>query len=565
MEYVIGIILMIVVLIIIGMITKKKYFQEIDRLEAWKIEVMNRPVLDEVAKIKQLKMVGQAEEYFERWRKTWDTIVTVDLPDVEEWLYDAEDYVDKYRFSKAKEVFLKIETTLKKAEEKMETMISELNNLIGSEEKNREDIAELQELYKKLKKDLLAHRHTYGKASVKLEQMLEEAAKNFLLFEEETNNGNYLNARDIVLKLKEELTILNEKMKQIPLLLEDCLHYIPSQIKEIVDGAKEMRQQGYYLDHIGLENQINEIEKQIAIYLDYIEKTEIEEVIKGVEEIKENLELLYELLEMEVSSKQFVQSNKPQVKSDLEKIETAHEKLQDEIHTVQLSYQLSDEDAQIVSEMEKKIEQLKKSLHLLLSTKEMEQTAFSVVREKLEEIHQEIKQIEEKQKELSEMLQSLRKDELEAREKIMQLKKQVWEIKRIVSRSNIPGVPSDIEALLLDSFEAVQDCFRYLEQKPLSMKAVQQSLNKADERVTLLHTKVEEMLENVFLIEKIIQYGNRYRKQYPAVHEKLLSAEKAFRSYDYHAALEEAAAAVEYVEPGALKKIESILNEQSIK
>jgi len=95
------------------------------------------------------------------------------------------------------------------------------------------------------------------------------------------------------------------------------------------------------------------------------------------------------------------------------------------------------------------------------------------------------------------------------------------------------------------------------------MEAVRASLAKAEENVTYMHDKVEEMLENAFLVEKIIQYGNRYRTRYPFVREKLLEAEKAFRSYDYAAALEQAAAAVEKVEPGALKKIEALLNEQS--
>ena len=108
MVYIIGIVLVIAVLLVIGYFVKKKYYSEIDRLEAWKIDVMNRPVLDEVGKIKQLNMSGQAEEYFENWRKMWDAIVTEDLPTVEEWLFDAEEHVDKFRFKRAKEIFAEI-------------------------------------------------------------------------------------------------------------------------------------------------------------------------------------------------------------------------------------------------------------------------------------------------------------------------------------------------------------------------------------------------------------------------------------------------------------------------
>ncbi|MDF2791644.1 MAG: septation ring formation regulator EzrA, partial [Neobacillus sp.] len=33
-----------------------------DRLEAWKIDLFNRPILDEMSKVKQLNMTGQTEE-----------------------------------------------------------------------------------------------------------------------------------------------------------------------------------------------------------------------------------------------------------------------------------------------------------------------------------------------------------------------------------------------------------------------------------------------------------------------------------------------------------------------
>lgn len=73
-----------------------------DRLEAWKIDLLNRPILDELSKVKRLNMTGQTEELFERWRNQWDDVVTVKLPNLEEMLFDAEEYIDRYRFQKAK-------------------------------------------------------------------------------------------------------------------------------------------------------------------------------------------------------------------------------------------------------------------------------------------------------------------------------------------------------------------------------------------------------------------------------------------------------------------------------
>jgi len=119
MEYIIGGLVLLLALYVIGYTMKKKLYKEIDRLENWKIDITNRPVLDEMSKVKQLNMTGETEELFENWRNDWDDIVTSQLPEVEEYLFDAEEYIDRYRFNKAKQVQRAIDSHLKETEDKI--------------------------------------------------------------------------------------------------------------------------------------------------------------------------------------------------------------------------------------------------------------------------------------------------------------------------------------------------------------------------------------------------------------------------------------------------------------
>lgn len=150
---IIGLILVGIVLYIVGFFARKKYYTYIDKLESWKIEIMNRSAMEEVGKIKEVKMTGEAEECFEQWRKAWDRVISNDLPNVEEWLYDAEESVDKFRFSQAKEIFVKIEEGLKACETKIQKHVDQMQKVIESEEKNREEIQTIVETYKQLKKN----------------------------------------------------------------------------------------------------------------------------------------------------------------------------------------------------------------------------------------------------------------------------------------------------------------------------------------------------------------------------------------------------------------------------
>lgn len=88
-----------------------------------------------MSKIKHLKMTGQTEEFFEKWREEWDEIVTAHMPKVEELLYDAEELADKYRFKRANQVLVHIDDLLTAAESNIEAILREISDLVTSEEK----------------------------------------------------------------------------------------------------------------------------------------------------------------------------------------------------------------------------------------------------------------------------------------------------------------------------------------------------------------------------------------------------------------------------------------------
>ena len=64
------------------------------------------------------------------------------------------------------------------------------------------------------------------------------------------------------------------------------------------------------------------------------------------------------------------------------------------------------------------------------------------------------------------------------------------------------------------------------------------------------------MIEQAYLTERVIQYANRYRSQYPMLQAKLLEAEQLFYQEHYEEALELSAQALEEVAPGAVQRLE---------
>ncbi|MFE8704170.1 septation ring formation regulator EzrA [Cytobacillus sp. FJAT-54145] len=562
MEYIIGGLVIIIGLYIAGYFYKKKSYKEVDRLESWKMDIINRPVLEEMSKVKQLNMTGETELLFESWRNEWDDIVATQLPDVEEYLFDAEEYIDKYRFKKAKEVLGAIEEHLTDTEKKIKNLLDEINELVGSEEKNRVEIESLKEVYRESKKTLLAHRHSYGIAEAQLELELDEVIKQFQQYEERTENGDYLKAREVVLSIRSRLTEIAEKMEVIPNLLVECQSNLPSQIHDVKEGYREMVESGYLLEHVQLEKETGRLEKELETYLTHIRKLEIVDVQKGIEDVKESIDLLYELLEKEVLAKHFVTENEDKTRTLLENTKETNQAVKLEIQHIQQSYHIQEKELEDQNMLEKKITQLIKRYELLEHKVKSESTAHTLLSEEMNDIKSQLEAIQQDQQAFSEKLQMLRKDEMAAREKVKELTGKIAESIRLVTKSNVPGLPQDYKYLLEDAKEHIQNVKMKLEEKPLDISNVQKHLEIAVMTVEKVYETTIELLETVDLVEKVIQYGNRYRSRYSSVDKGLKEAELSFRGYDYNTALEQAATSIEEIEPGALKRIESLLKEK---
>lgn len=559
MELTIALIILVVGLIIYGFYSRKKIYKEVDRLEAVKMELMHMPVAEEISKVKELNMTGETEELFERWRGQWDDIVTADLPKIDELLFETEEAADKYRFKKAKQSLVHIQESLTDIKGNIQTILDELQNLIGSEQSNRHDSETLEQFYRDVKKKLLAHRYTYGKAEENLDRALSEIKERFSVFEEETENGNYLQARDIVLGIQQDLTTINEYLEEIPKMLTESQTTLPAQLEELAEGYEEMCSQGYVLDHLQVKESLDSISADLKWIVEQVEDLNIEEAKIRLAEVNKTIDHLYDSLEKEVYAHHEINNEAGNISFLLKQLQDKNKELKEETLFVQQSYQLNEQDLDAYHKTDRELKRLS-NLYYSVANKIAEQNlAYTVIQEELNEVSLHLQRVQDQQESYIEVLQTLRKDELAAKEQIQELRKQLIEAKRLIQKGNLPGVPLEYKERVEEARRALQEVMAKLEEKPLNIARVNDLLELAIETVQLTFTETEDMLQEAFLVERVIQYGNRYRSNYPFVAQSLKEAEESFRKYNYHAALQQAASAIEQVEPGAVERLHSLM------
>ncbi|RFA31869.1 septation ring formation regulator EzrA [Virgibacillus dokdonensis] len=557
MAYIIGIILVVIALIITGLILRKRVYDVVDRNEAWKMDIMGRNINAELSRIKILNLSGETQDKFEAWKERWEHIVTKELTDIEEHLFDAEEAADRYRFSKAKKTLAEVEKILQKVEMEIEQIIKEVDELLNSEAESRKEMEYVEPTLKDFRKKLSQNRYQYGKAESYFETKLDELFKELASYYELIEEGNYIEAKQLVDNLKLSLDHLQIQLEEFPHVYKMCKQELPSQLDDLLSGIKEMKSEGYRVEHLAFEKEIRNYQQKLTQMVDKLDKGDMANGEILIEEIETRSKEMYQLLEKEAIAKNYVETKLPTYQQTMQEVTATFNDTKQEVEQLQKAYYFEDSDMEKYISLEKLISKLNSQVETVVSDLKEEKSPHTKLRNEIEAALEEIEKLKESHQAFRKRIQNLRKDELEAKEKLTQMRNELYSVQRKLKKSNVPGVPTFIWNLIETANDKNQRVVKALENQPLEMAEVQQALNDAKNAVTYCVEQTELMLEQAYLTEQVIQYANRYRSQYPLLAEKLAESERLFRKYEYELALENAAKAIEEVEPGALKRIEA--------
>ncbi|RLL47844.1 septation ring formation regulator EzrA [Oceanobacillus piezotolerans] len=554
MAYIIGIILVIIVLLIIGLILRKRIYDLVDKYENWKLDIMGRNVASQLSRIKTLNLSGETQERFEMWKGRWEDIITKELPDIEEHLFDAEEAADRFLISKAKKILKEVETILQSIEKDIEQILAGLDELLDSEETSRKEVEELEPGIKSLRKQISQNRYQYGKAELYFEEEIDKLEDALKSYHELVGAGNYIEAKEVVLGIKYDREIVEEQLNTFPSIYKKCRHDLPVVLDNLLSGIKEMKEEGYRVEHLAFEKEINSYQNQLVELTKLLDKGEMETAEKSLSDMEERINEMYQLLEKEAIAKNYLDSKLPVFTESISSISNKYNVMKEEVEALKKAYFFEDSDMEKYLSLGKTISSLQEQLEEILE--ENKEVGHSELRESMETNFQKLEELTEDLEEFKERIHSLRKDELEAREQLDHMRKRLYHINRKLKKSNIPGVPTFIWNSIDQTTEKNNQVITALEGKPLDMSLVQKALTEANYALEQTVEQTDIMLDQAYLTEQVIQYANRYRSKYPLLAAKLIEAERLFRNYEYELALETAAKAIEEVEPGALKNIE---------
>ena len=530
--------------------------QDLYPLLVMKDELERETLSDDLKKVKALEIAGKAEKLYAQWESEWYEIQSIDIEELDRDLYSAETYIDKFNFKRSDEVIMNCGELIANIKDRIAGIRREIKELTEVEPRNRELYEEIVVEYKELNRELLAKRHQYGAAAEQFENNIKEIAPQLDDFKLLTSTGKYLEAQEKINSVKELIDSLKERMEVLPDLLKEIEKTCPAQIQSLRLKVEEMEKKGFKLTHLEISSKIESSVWQLSDAREKVKSGDIDLIENILDGIYDVIDEVSNDLKKELDYKKYIEENYREITNKLELQDKLNEALYNNIQEIKNRYQIYQKDEEMVANYYDELSDLLDVKHDIdVYINNQPKLNYKDLKEKVELLGQGLEKIEEDQTNYSRYLTSLREEEGHAREKLIFINQEKEVIKRKLDNSRVPGF-SDIFIVL---YKDVTDSYRYaieeLKKEPINIDLLKRAVAEAEESLDIYASEVNNILTDIELIEKLIRYANRYRKDNVEFHQQLTVAEQYYREYRYNKTLEIIRNSLDKVEPGAYERI----------
>ena len=557
----------IILLVLVGygaiMYLTRQQANRIKAIDEKKQKAMAIPVADNLFTLKNMNLTGQTKRTYESWQATWQTITRFQYPEIEAALVSAEQYIQRMNFIKAKEAISQADQLIDETKNSVEKVNKALEKLLESAQENRKELEEIQERYNKIRKQLLAHSFTFGPAIETLEKNLNYMELDFTKFNSLTNEGDHMEAKEILSRIEQDLLVMEEVVEKIPELNEKIKTEYEEQVSDLKDGYQRLLDEKYIFEGVDVSAEIAAVEKEIQEAKDSIGLADINEAGKKMDKVERDIEAVYVIMEKEMEAKEFVGRHTANLQKKMDHVLQSNRYVLLEIDRVSQNYFLNKNELGRAQEFEEQLLKENEALRYYDKMMKEHEISYSVVREYYEKISQRLSEIDKEQSELVSNLSDLRNREKEIKDSIDLYELDMRNMKRTIEKYHLPGLPKIYLDLFFSVTDRIEDLASKLNRVKIDMDEIDAISKMCEEDIEMLDNQTQAIVDNAMLTEYMIQYANRFRHSHVEIENAINKALVLFhREYDYEGALEAIRIPLNRIEAGAARKVEESYQEE---
>lgn len=559
--FIIAVILVTVVLVLLSKHKYKKLRQEVETLDKEKNLIASTPVLSELAKVESIVKNDKMEEKYKNWQKRFEVIKDEKVNLINDMINELDISTSQKHYKNVDQKLAKVEMEIYKVRESANELLGEIKEITVSEEKYRSIVTKLKAKYRKLMNEFTTHKDDYEEIQEAIELQFENIEKRFLDFEHRMEKNEYDEVVHIVKALDTMIDHMGIVVVEVPNLVLMAQKLIPKRIEEILAISKEMTDNGYNLEYLNVEYNMEECNKNINTIMDRIRVLNLVDCMFDLKTMLDYLDTIFNSFDEERLARKSYEEMVAPFEKKLRKTNRIMKDIYNQLDDIKNIYDLSDDDLKELNELKERLEIAINDYKELLRVKENKEKPYSYLYKQLEVENNILQELEVNLDNSLKSLGSMYDDEIRAREQLEDIQDLLKQCKVKIRSYKLPIIINNYFIELSEANEAIDEIIKELNKKPIMIKVLNTRVDTARDLVLKLYNTTTDMIKTAQLAEMAIVYGNRYRSEMIEIDRGLDNAEMLYHKGDYKDALEVSLSSIELIEADIHKKLLDLYQE----
>ena len=559
--FIIAVILVTVVLVLLSKHKYKKLRQEVETLDKEKNLIASTPVLSELAKVESIVKNDKMEEKYKNWQKRFEVIKDEKVNLINDMINELDISTSQKHYKNVDQKLAKVEMEIYKVRESANELLGEIKEITVSEEKYRSIVTKLKAKYRKLMNEFTTHKDDYEEIQEAIELQFENIEKRFLDFEHRMEKNEYDEVVHIVKALDTMIDHMGIVVVEVPKLVLMAQKLIPKRIEEILATSKEMIDNGYNLEYLNIEYNMEECNKNINTIMDRIRVLNLVDCMFDLKTMLDYLDTIFNSFDEERLARKSYEEMVTPFEKKLRKTNRIMKDIYNQLDDIKNMYDLSDDDLKELNELKERLEIAINDYKELLRVKENKEKPYSYLYKQLEVENNILQELEVNLDNSLKSLGSMYDDEIRAREQLEDIQDLLKQCKVKIRSYKLPIIINNYFIELSEANEAIDEIIKELNKKPIMIKVLNTRVDTARDLVLKLYNTTTDMIKTAQLAEMAIVYGNRYRNEMIEIDRGLDNAEMLYHKGDYKDALDVSLSSIELIEADIHKKLLDLYQE----
>ena len=537
-----GILLLIILVCVLGYFAyyfyRNKNTQSIRELEARKEEMMAIPIANQLFLLKNMSLSGQTKRKYESLVNQWQSITNFQFVEIESALVGAQQYADQLNFMRTGRTIAQARQLIDETMLKVQDLHQDLSDLLQVEVDNNELNAALHERYNSARKNVMNHSFDYGPAIETLEKNLQYLELNFTKYNEYTENGDHLEARDMLKTIDADMTSLEDILERIPSMYDKIKNEYEDSLDDLREGYQKMVDSRFDFDGVAILEKVDEIQEKLNDAKNEIKNADLSEAKTLMDKAERDIKSLYDLMETEIEAKDYVNKNIQSLRRKIDEVAENGRYAGIEVDRIAQSYILHENEVDQIADLSDQIRHEYNRFKDLVAETEGSAVVYTQAEGRIKKIRKRIEEIDEQVLAITNKIAQLNTREKDAKTNLDDYELALRNIKRRIEKSHLPGLSDSFYDQFYRVTDQIEHLAKQLNRVRIDMDEIESLEDELERHLAALEEMTESVVDSAMLTEYMIQQSNRFRYDYPEVDAAIKEAQYLFhREYKYQEAL----------------------------